>query len=426
MFTIYLNFDNKNVLLYTKDTNDTFVSKLKDKEAMNRLSGKKVLFAAGVAGVILLKAISWKSKEFSNWYVTYIFPVWLNTYARLTSLVPFSVGEIMLVLAVLITLFGIGLFVFNLLRKNKYKNGIKRFGTVYAWLVLAVSCIMTLNCSILYHASSFSEKYMAPDETRKYKDALLVDASENAVARAHAGGYSKKEIALLRDFIVERCNTLAQEIARDDSGVPYYDGDLVKASADAMRMLGEDYGQLSGFYVTPKYLACSEFFSQQYIMGYYFPFSLEANINSVMYITNVAPTVCHELAHTKGFINEDDANMIGFLACINSDDPFLQYCGYLSVLSYVNNDFYESIHKDKETYQSHIRISDVVAGDNIFLTKENWTEVEKKAVVKTKTVKKVSNAFTETTLKMNGVEEGMQQYNKVVELLLNYYDGELY
>ena len=60
------------------------------------------------------------------------------------------------------------------------------------------------------------------------------------------------------------------------------------------------------------------------------------------------------------------------------------------------------------------------------MTKENWTEVEKKAVVKTETVKKVSNAFTETTLKMNGVEEGMQQYNKVVELLLNYYDGELY
>lgn len=393
---------------------------------MNRFNRKKIFFAAGVAGVILLKAISWKSKAFSDWYVTYIFPVWLNTYARLTSLAPFSVGEIMLVLAVLITLFGIGFFAFNLLKKNKYKNGIKRFGAAYAWLVLVVSYIMTLNCSILYHASSFSEKYMASGEVQKYEDALLVDASDNAVVRAHIDGYSKKEIALLRDFIVERCNELAKEVARDDSGVPYYEGDLVKASADAMRMLGKDYGQLSGFYVTPKYLTCSEFFSQQYIMGYYFPFSLEANINSVMYITNVAPTVCHELAHTKGFINEDDANMIGFLACIHSDDPFLQYCGYLSVLSYVNNDFYESINKDKETYQSHIRISDAVAGDNIFLTKENWTEVEKKAVVKTETVKKVSNAFTETTLKLNGVEEGMQQYHKVVELLLVYYDGELY
>ena len=393
---------------------------------MNRLKGKKALFAAGVAGVVLLKAVSWKSKAFSDWYVTYIFPIWLNTYARLTSLVPFSVGEIMLVLAVLITLFGIGFFAVNLIRKNQYKNSIKRFGIAYAWLVLAVCYIMTLNCSILYHTSSFSEKYMSNDETKKYDDALLVDASEDAVARMRTNGYSKKEIALLRDFIVERCNVLAEEVARDDSGVPYYEGDLVKTSADAMRTLGEEYQQLSGFYVTPKYLTCSEFFSQQYIMGYYFPFSLEANINSVMYITNVAPTVCHELAHTKGFINEDDANMIGFLACIRSDDSFLQYCGYLSVLNYVNSDFYESINKDKEAYQSHVRISDLVAGDNIFLTKENWQAVEKKAVVKTETVKKVSNAFTETTLKLNGVEEGMQQYNKVVELLLAYYDGELY
>ncbi len=73
-----------------------------------------------------------------------------------------------------------------------------------------------------------------------------------------------------------------------------------------------------------------------------------------------------------------------------------------------------------------MRISDTVAGDNIFLTKEDWQAVEKKAVVKTETVKKVSNTFTETTLKLNGVEEGMQQYHKVVELLLAYYDGELY
>ena len=54
------------------------------------------------------------------------------------------------------------------------------------------------------------------------------------------------------------------------------------------------------------------------------------------------------------------------------------------------------------------------------------TEVEKKAVVKTATVKKVSNTLMETTLKLNGVEEGMQQYDKVVNLLLDYYNGVLY
>jgi hypothetical protein len=161
-------------------------------------------------------------------------------------------------------------------------------------------------------------------------------------------------------------------------------------------------------------------------MGYYFPFSMEANINSVMYITNVAPTVCHELAHTKGFIYEDDANMIGFLACINSDDKFLQYCGYLSVLNYVNNNFYEAINKDSSVYKKHVRISDQVADDNIFLTRETWQEVEKKAVVKTATVKKVSNTLMDTSLKLNGVEEGVLAYDGVVELLLKYYDGELY
>jgi len=68
----------------------------------------------------------------------------------------------------------------------------------------------------------------------------------------------------------------------------------------------------------------------------------------------------------------------------------------------------------------------LVADDNVFLTKEDWEVVEKKAVVKTETVKKVSNTLMETTLKLNGVEEGMQQYNQVVNLLLDYYDGILY
>lgn len=426
MFTIYLNFANKNMVFYIRDTDNH--RKLDWKrikcEAMDRLKKRKVLFAAGTAGVVLLNAASWKSRAFSDWYMAHIFPVWLNTYARLTSLVPFSVGEVMLVLAVLVTVFGAGFLVFHLLKKRKYKNGIKRFGAVYAWLVLAVCYIMTLNCFILYHASDFAQKYMAQEGTRQYEDALLVDGSREAVAKVRTSAYSAKELAMLRDYIVEQCNALAKEVARDENGVPYYEGDLVAASMDAMRSLGAEYDQLSGFYVTPKYLTCSEFFSQQYIMGYYFPFSLEANINSVMYVTNVAPTVCHELAHTKGFINEDDANLIGFLACIQSDDVFLQYCGYLSVLNYVNNDFYESIHHDKQKYRAHVRISDVVADDNIFLTREDWQAVEKKAVIKTETVKKVSNAFTETTLKLNGVEEGMQQYNHVVELLLLYYDGE--
>lgn len=384
----------------------------------------KIMFAVGVGGVVGLNIASWRSVAFSDWYIKNIFPVWLNTYARLTSKIPFSIGEIMLILAVGITLFGIGFGILNLSCKRKFQRIVSSFGKFYAWTVLCICYVMTFNCFILYHSSSFAEKYLV-DET--VSDRMVVSNSNYAVTQTTSEKkYTKRELAILRDYIVEKCNELEKRIVHDDSGDAYYDGDLVEASRQAMMKLGEEYDQLAGFYVTPKYLSFSEFFSQQYIMGYYFPFSMEANINSVMYITNVAPTICHELAHTKGFIYEDDANMIGFLACIHSDDPFLQYCGYLSVLSYVNSDFYEAIGKNQSTYRRHVRISDGVAEDNIFLSKEEWQTVEKKAVVKTSTVKKVSNTLMDVTLKLNGVEEGVLQYNNVVGLLLTYYDGELY
>ena len=388
-------------------------------KAARRKKISKIIYIIGMLGVIMLNYLAWRSREFCDWYIDHIFPVWLNTYARLTSALSISVGEIMLILAVGITAFGIGFFIYNLIRRGKYTTGLLKYGRTYAWIVLVVGYVMTLNCFILYHATGFAQKYMV-----KETGTMVVDMSDTAVVEVDTKGksaYTKKNLATLRDYLVEQCNTLADQIDRDEQGTAVYSGDLIAESVHAMETMGQQYDRLSGYYVTPKYLKCSEFFSQQYIMGYYFPFSMEANINSV---TNVAPTVCHELAHTKGFIFENDANMIGYLACIQSDDTFLQYCGYLSVLNYVNNDFYKSV--NKSTYKKHVRISDRVADDNVFLTREDWQAVEKTAVVKTSTVKKVSNNFLNTNLKLNGVDEGIQQYNEVVNLLLDYYDGILY
>ena len=109
----------------------------------------KIIYAAGAAGVVLLNVASWRSVRFSDWYIKNIFPVWLNTYARLTSKIPFSVGEIMLILAVAVTVFGIGFWTVNLICRRRYKKAVKRFGSFYAWTVLAVCYVMTLNCFII-------------------------------------------------------------------------------------------------------------------------------------------------------------------------------------------------------------------------------------------------------------------------------------
>ena len=378
-----------------------------------------LLSAFGLA--VLINVLAWNSTAFCDYYVSQFFPVWLNTYGKWTSKFPFSVGEIMIVSAVallgIFVMLGLVAVIFLLRRRSGRKNqtwtvgaeynwlrfqkGYRRYNTFFACLLVAITWIMTLNCYILYHCSTFEEKYW-----------------HNMAAKEE---YTIEELGQLRDFVVTRVNQYAKMMERDENGLIVYDGNMEEEAIRAMQNLGEIYPQLAGFYTTPKKISASEFLSQQYMKGYYFPFSLEANYNDVMYIMSKPATMCHELAHTKGFIYEDEANLIAFLACLHSDDIMFQYSGYLSVLTYIDNDFIKSIDSNKEIYNSHVKISSQVKKDRVFLTEDAWTKVEQKAVISTKTLKKASNTFNNTTLVLNGVEQGSASYRDVVGLLLDYY-----
>ena len=48
-------------------------------------------------------------------------------------------------------------------------------------------------------------------------------------------------------------------------------------------------------------------------------------------------------------------------------------------------------------------------------------QVEKKAVFSTEAVNQATNAFLETNLTMNGIEDGIQSYSRVVRLVVKYY-----
>ena len=367
---------------------------------------KSHMVYAGLAAVaILLNGVAWSSTAFCDGYIKYIFPIWVNTYGRFMNLFYFSVGEILLfgavgltVLFLIIALIGIMLVVFKKL--PRFRRICKYYTTFYAWLVLLVCLIMTLNCSILYHASTFSEKYFGVDNEE----------------------YTLEDLIKVRNLVVEKCNAFSGQMVRDENGEIVYEKDIRQEAIKAMQALGETYDQLDGYYPRPKPLATSDFFSQQYMCGYYFPFSMEANYNDVMYIMNKPATMCHELAHLRGYIFEDEANFISYLACIESGDPVIQYSGYLSVLYYLDNDYYKAVGRNWDTYTSQPRILEQVDEDNVFLTQEEWDRIEDKAILDTETVDQVSDAFTETVLKANGVSDGMISYSRVVKLLLQYYE----
>lgn len=378
--------------------------------------------------VVLLNVVAWNSTAFCDWYIFHIFPLWVNTYGRLTAIFPFSVGEVMIVAGVCLLVAAILLALFLLILKGveaivskrmrrpmkeceyavgftffteKAKRAARGFYSFFAWILVAVALVMTLNCFILYHASTFSEKYFGVDKEE----------------------YGYEDLVELRNAVVEKCNELSRQIPRQSDGTIVYRGDMTEVARRTMQKLGETYDGLKGYYPSPKPLAGSDFLSQQYMCGYYFPFSMEANYNSVMYVMNKPSTFCHELAHLKGYIYEDEANFISYLACIQSDDIYFEYSGYLSVLYYLDNDFYAAVGKDRDKYLAEPMILPQVHEDAIFLTQEEWDRIEEKAMLDTEVVDAVSDVFTDTTLKLNGVSDGMISYSRVVRLLLQYYFG---
>lgn len=350
-------------------------------------------------------------KGFADGYVNHIFPLWVKTYGRFTGWFPFSVGEWLLYIAVVLILLLIvgGIFRVVLHKKVsvKYKCWYGKYAMFSYWTFAIVCVIMTLNCFLLYQSTPMTERY--------------------AIGSGSRSQYGLEEISILRDYVVEQANALAPCFQRDANGYILYQGDMKAEAKKQMQRLGQQFPGLQGFYPNPKELLASGFYSQQYIMGYYFPFSMEANYNGQMYVTNKPVTMCHELSHLKGFILEDEANFIGYLACVDSSEKLFQYSAYLSVVGYLNWDFMQALGKDQEAiYYSHPQLSRQAYEDTCFLTQEAWDSVEESAVLDTEAVKEAADTFLETTLTLNGVEDGTISYSRVVQLLLKYYDGILY
>lgn len=419
----------------------------------------KKLFGLIMAVILLLNAAAWCSAAFCDWYIANVFPIWVNTYGRITGIFPFSVGEWLiaagLVLAASALILGVvwavtgivcavrravrraaerkasgaagiaGVWVYGRPRQisgfRRFSRGFYRF---FVWTLLIVCLIMTLNCFILYHASTFSERYFGEDQ----------------------GDYTPAELFAAYNMVAEECNRLSQVMERDAAGMVVYTGeDGIKISRrdsgdwqrglramggearELMRRLGQTYPQLDGWYPEPKAMFFSDFMCQQYMQGYYFPFSMEANYNDVMHILNIPSTMCHELAHLRGYIYEDEANFIGYLACVQSEDEFFRYAGYLSVLNYLYNDVYKLEREQPEVFAETLAampltaVSEQVREDNIFVSDEEWERINGKALIDTEIVDKAADAFIDTNLKVNGILDGKVSYSRVVRLLLQYY-----
>jgi hypothetical protein len=74
-----------------------------------------------------------------------------------------------------------------------------------------------------------------------------------------------------------------------------------------------------------------------YLGGYVSPYTQEAVYNEGAPAFTQPFVAAHEKAHQRGIMAEDEANLLGYLACLHSDHPYVRYSGHLSILLKVSS-----------------------------------------------------------------------------------------
>ena len=231
-----------------------------------------------------------------------------------------------------------------------------------------------------------------------------------------------EELAGLYTELADKATELrAQLTTENEKGVyvlPYSERQLGKEAKKAYREFAKEYPVFGGLYSVPKHVFFSKLMSWTEITGVFTPWTMEANVNIDISPYSIGSTMCHELAHLRGFMREDEANYISYRACMSSDSLDLQYSGTMLALIHTGNALYrQNAELYFEIYRAHI--SAKVSGD-LIANNEYWDRFEKPVVGDT-TVGEIADKVNDAYLKANDQTDGTKSYGRVVDLLLAEY-----
>ena len=341
----------------------------------------------GAAAFALLK-YSESHKDFSEWFALHVQPLWQGSMGRLTSVFPFSVNEIVIYIAV------IGAVCFLIRDITRLYKGTAKRLWLYRWLRVAVLIggtlflMSTVGSGVNFSRYTFAEKS----------------------GLSTAGGTVEELEALCREMVAG-VNRYVDLVERDEDGCCVVSDTLPEDARTAMKKLAETYDFMDVYYPRPKAILWSEAMSHMNFTGIYSPFTGESQFNANAPDYGKPHTLCHELGHAAGFEREDEANFIGFLACLGSGDDTFAYSGYLLGYIYATNALYSA---DYDRFVEARKGLDPKASHDLDVNTEYWSRYKGK-------VAEVSEHINNSTLEFHGVEDGVRSYGRVVDLMIAWY-----
>ncbi len=338
-----------------------------------------------------------------NYITGGVFQVLSRPIAWLTSLLPFSISETLLLFAVFLVLSGLfrGLAdIFRRLRKqSKAETTDQRPADYYrkrarlaAWGAAVLAMMFFLLHGVNYLRVPVSQSFGLTVQPRKTSELA-------AVSLALA-----KEASAVR----WQCQEDENGVFKLRNGV----GSALKATTQGFGAAAAEYPQLRGAIVQPKAVMLSHLWSYTGISGIYVPFLVEANINVDQPHYLIPDAAAHEVAHTRGYAREDEAGFISFLANIHHPDPDFRYSALANAYVRCSNALYN---QDPEAYKEVSQnVSEPMARD-LNANYEYWLKFAGP-------VEKVSTQINNVYLKSNNQTDGVHSYGRMIDLVLAFWE----
>lgn len=358
---------------------------IKSKLKSLSLYTKTILMIITITLIINLVAFS---RSFCDFYTKHIYHHIANVISRVTGILPFNLGEIMMylvmIMAVIMIVALLALLIVLLVRRlaavykkksiglfyKKFRHCVAVYMKVILATLVVTALIYTLNWFIPFRGSGAQVVADMNVEATAENNARANDnispeatAGESTKANENVSGdngvdtsdereYTTEDLFFLRAILINNINSLAEQVDRDENGYIKQDEDMYEEVVKAMEGLSDIYPILDGYYPKVKLAYCSDILDFMGIGGYTYPYTMEVTVNKYTTYMDYGPLVAHEMAHHKGFYTERDANFISFLAGTNSDSRLLAYSSYRYILSYVTDECYtaanEMYNKDPE------------------------------------------------------------------------------
>lgn len=345
---------------------------------------KNLIVLLIIPQVIIVKWLGNYPEIIETYYSNGIYPIISGFWRILFGWIPFSVGDIMYALLIIL---GVGYIISNRSAIKKNLLGLLR------------DIIMVLSVAYFTFHLLWGLNY--------YREPL---AKTLEIDRKH----SQEDLMNLVDQLVLKTNEVHFQITRDTGKiveVPYTKKEIFNLTLKGYESLEK---QIPLFTYNRPSLKKSLFSTALTYMGYggYLnPFTNEAQANGRLPNFRF-PVICgHEIGHQLGFSAENETNFIGYLATVKNEDIYFKYSAYAYALSYCLNDL---AMRDEEAFKSQYnRLNPGV--------KKNYKEVANFWQAHENPMEPVFKSIFNTFLKANNQKDGIKSYNAVVSLLINYY-----